>query len=129
VWCPPAGCRRRPDGHFRLDRGHPDDPITSCHFTACGDRALTPDADPQHLQGAKRVLPPLLGRRTAEEDLIDDDPGTGTGHRSDPFHPRSLQHAELRRDDDLTVRSELDPRGRRLAATALLLALTRRGSR
>ncbi len=89
--------------HFCLGRGHPDDPITSCDLAACGDRALAPDADPQHLQCAKRLLPPLLGGRTAEEDLINHDRGTGTGHRSDPFDPRRLQRPELRPDDDRTV--------------------------
>ncbi len=33
-----------------------------------------PGADPQHGQLAQSLLPPLLGRRSAEEDVIDDDP-------------------------------------------------------
>src|SRR4029077_12029190 len=75
---------------------------------------LTPDADPQHLEAAESGLPPLLGRRAADEDLVDDDPGTGLRHCGDTRDPRRLQGAELRPYDDLTVRSELDPRRRRL---------------
>src|SRR5205807_233928 len=60
---------------------------------------LTPNADPQHLQRAECVLPPLLGRRAAEEDLVDDDPGAGLRHRGDTRDPRRLQGAELRPSD------------------------------
>lgn len=53
--------------HIRLRRGHPPDAISSCDLTACGDRTLTPDADPQNGQSAQSLLPPLLGRRSADE--------------------------------------------------------------
>jgi hypothetical protein len=68
-----------------LGGGHPDDPVTARDLAACGDSALAPDADPQPRQRAKCRLPPLLGRRATEEDLINDDPGPGTRHgREDP---------------------------------------------
>ena len=60
------------------------------------------------MQRAERVLPPLLGHRAAEEDLVDDDPGAGLRHRGDTRDPRRLQGAELRPHDDLAVRSERD---------------------
>jgi len=60
---------------IRLRRGHPLDAISACDLTARGDRTLAPDADPQHGQSAQSLQPPLLGRRSAEEDVIDDDPG------------------------------------------------------
>lgn len=46
--------------HIRLGRGHPGDPIASCDLTACGNRTVTPDADPQHPQFAQSLLPSLL---------------------------------------------------------------------
>jgi hypothetical protein len=61
--------------HNRLRGGHPRDAVRSCGLTARGDRAVAPDADPQHGQPGQGFLPPLLGRRSAEEDVIDDDPG------------------------------------------------------
>ncbi len=86
-----------------LGRRLPRDPVTSRDLPADGDRAVTPDADPQHRQRAQRRLPPQLRRRTTEEDLINDDPGTGMRHRRHPFDPRRLECAELRPEDDRTV--------------------------
>ncbi len=103
-----------PVDHIRLGRGHPGDAIASCDLTVRGDRTVTPDADPQHPQFAQSFLPSPLRVRSAEEDLIDDDPGARTGHRGDPLDPRRLQRPELRPDDHLSVRSELDPAVRRL---------------
>jgi hypothetical protein len=103
-----------PVDKLRLRGGHPGDPVTPGELAGRGDSCLTPDADPQHLEGAECVLPPLLGRRAADEDLVDDDPGAGLRHRGDTRDPRRLQGAELRPYDDLAVRSELDPRRRRL---------------
>src|SRR5262249_32611081 len=71
-----------------LGCGHPDDPIAPGDLAGFGDRAVTPDTDPQHPQRVKRVLPPPLGRRTTEKGLIHDDPGTGTRDRGDPVDPR-----------------------------------------
>ncbi len=34
--------------HFRLGRRHPGDPVTPRDLAARGDRAVTPDANPQH---------------------------------------------------------------------------------
>jgi hypothetical protein len=88
---------------FGLGRGHPADTVTSRDFAARGDGAVTADADPQHPQRAKRLLPPLLGRGTTEEDLVNDDPGSGMSHRSEPGDPGCLKPAELRPDDDLAL--------------------------
>jgi hypothetical protein len=43
---------------FGLGRGHPDDTVTSRDFAARGDGAVTPDADPQHLDFPE-LEPPL----------------------------------------------------------------------
>ena len=88
--------------HLRLRRGHPLDPISAGELAACGDSAVAPDGDPQHVQSAKSLLPPLLRYHSAEEDLIDDDPGARTGHRGDPVHPRRF-HGRLiaRQLDDM----------------------------
>jgi hypothetical protein len=51
-----------------LGRRLPGDPVTSRDLPAGSDCAVTPDADPQHRQRAQRRLPPLLRRRTTEED-------------------------------------------------------------
>jgi len=99
---------------FGLGRGHPDDPVAPGKLTARGDGGVTPDGDPQHRPRAECVLPPLLGRRAADKDLVHDDPGSGSGHRGDPRDPRRLQGSELRPDDDLAVLGELDTRRRRL---------------
>jgi hypothetical protein len=64
-----------PVDKLRLRGGHPGDPVTPRELAGRGDGCLTPDADPQHLEAAESGLPPLLGRRAADEDLIDDDPG------------------------------------------------------
>jgi hypothetical protein len=59
-----------------LVRRHSPDPVTTGQLATCGNRTVTPDAHPQHLQVAQRLLPSLLRVRPAEEYLIDDDPGT-----------------------------------------------------
>jgi hypothetical protein len=50
----------------------------------------------QHLKSRKCRLPPLLGGRNAQEDLVDDDPGSDLRHRDDSLDPRRLQRAEFR---------------------------------
>jgi hypothetical protein len=82
----------------------------SCDLTASGNRTVTPDTDPQHPQVTQSLLPSLLRVRSSEEDLIDDDTSARTGHRGDPLDPGRLQHPELRPDDHLSARGELDPR-------------------
>jgi hypothetical protein len=99
--------------HVRLDGGHPGDAVAPGDLAARRDRALAPDTDPEHVKRVERVLPPPLGRRAAEEDLIDDDPRPGPRHRRDPLDPRRVQGAEFRPDDDLAIGGELDSIGRR----------------
>src|SRR5499427_10284939 len=59
--------------NLRLRQGHPLDPVAPGELAARGDRAVAPDGDPQYVQPGQNLLPPLLGHRSAEEDLIDDD--------------------------------------------------------
>jgi hypothetical protein len=66
----------------------------------------------QHLKSRKCRLPPLLGGRTAQENLVDDDPGSDLRHRGDSLDPRRLQRAEFLADAHFAVRGDLDP-GRR----------------
>jgi hypothetical protein len=96
--------------HLRLRHGHSRDPISPGDLAARGDRALASDADLEHLQPNKSLLPPLLGRRPTEEDVIDDDSSAGTNHCGDPVHPRRFQRPELRPDTHPAIRGELDPR-------------------
>jgi hypothetical protein len=94
--------------HLRLRHGHPADPVSPGELAACGDRGLAPDGDPQNVQSGESLLPPLLGHRSAEEDLIDDDPGARTSYRGDPAHPRRFQTSEPWPDTHPAIRGELD---------------------
>src|SRR5581483_7965718 len=73
--------------HVGLGGGHADDPVAPGEFAAGGHRGLAADADPQDRQRRERVLPPLLGLAAAEEDLVDDDPGSVPRHLGDPPDP------------------------------------------
>jgi hypothetical protein len=100
--------------HLRLQRCHPLDAVSSRDLTPRGHRAVASDTDPQHVQPVKGLLPPLLARCPAEEDLIDDDPGARAGRRHDAVDPGRFQRPEVRPDAHPAIRRDGDPRVRLL---------------
>jgi hypothetical protein len=96
-----------------LRRRHSRRPVTSGDFTTRGHLGITAHTNPQDGQGAEGVPPSLLRGGSADEVVVDDDPGTCPSHRRDPRHPRRLDSPEFRPDDHRAVRRELDPVGGR----------------
>jgi len=97
---------------------HPDHSAATSQLAAGRDGGIAAHTDPQHLEPAEVLTRPLLRRRIAEEDVADEDPGAGPGHRRDAGQPRHLELAEALPERDLALLAERHARHPRPSATA-----------
>ncbi len=88
-------------------RGSPaNHTVTAGNLTASGDFSVTVHPDPQYGEAVEGCPKTRLGLGSGEEDIVVDDPSTGSSHGSNSRHPGEPHLTESFSDGHLTVFAE-----------------------